>query len=141
MNGGWSYLRLSERQHSFGNFIGQLFSAYRLPHTSRVENPDLCDVVLSLVVSDHHGKIVTLRTCLLHDIYPGHCQVSSVRARANSKEPQTSNLIVIVGLLLDSNTRSSLFSRWVNLRLSAAESLIPGSPGPALNVIGWAGVK
>ena len=48
---------------------------------------------------------------------------------------------MIVGLLLDLNTSSSLSLRLVNLRLSAAESLIPGSPESALNKIGLAGVK
>lgn len=58
-----------------------------------------------------------------------------------SGEPQTSILIVIVGLLLALNTRSSLSLKLVNLRLSAAESLIPGSPESALNKMGLAGVK
>jgi hypothetical protein len=92
-------------------------------------------------VSDYRREIPALHTCLFHDIYPGHCQAPSVRVRANRGKLRTSSLIVIVGLRLDSNTRSSLSLKWVNLRLIAEESLIPGSPESTLNKIGLAGVK
>ena len=92
-------------------------------------------------MSSHHVEIYTPHTCLFHDIYPGHCQAPSVRVRANRGKSQTSSLIVIVGLLLDSNTRSSLSLKCVNLRLIAVESLIPGSPESTLNRMGFAGVK
>ena len=92
-------------------------------------------------MSHYRKGMYTLHTCLFHDAYPGHCQAPSVRIQVNRGKPQTSSLIVIVGLLLISNTRSSLSLNWVNLRLIAVESLIPGSPESTLNKMGLAGVK
>lgn len=105
---GWTHLRLSEPKHGLGDFICQLLPAYRLLHSSRVENADLDNERLSLPVSDRHREISAQHTCLPHDAYPGHCQARSERVKADSEIPQTSSLIVIVGLLFDSNTRSSL---------------------------------
>ena len=79
----WSYLRLRKSEDGFGNFVSQLFSAYRLSLACRIENPDLCDEWLSLPVSSHHSEIFQMPTCLLHDAYPGHCQAPSARAQAN----------------------------------------------------------
>lgn len=72
-------LRISKFNDRLGDFIRQLLSAYRLLHTSRIENPDLCGEWLSLPVSDRRREMSALRTCLLHDAYPGHFQAPSER--------------------------------------------------------------
>ena len=88
-----SYLRLGERQYSLGDFICQLLPAYRLSHAPRIKDPDLRGEGKSQAMSDNDKERPTLRTCRLHEAYPGHCQARSAGTQANraKHKPQASS--------------------------------------------------